>query len=122
MLLILLIAIASTEKISAQIKEKQCRNDSSQSVFRAMARIMWQLKVHEKMLRFNGIVLCHAQTLSVEIKAKSRRTKYCILRISWKYNKLDIFWKSLYRVRNTILAGHFFSHLRPQYIRKDTKK
>lgn len=46
MLLILLIAIASTEKISAQIKEKQCRNDSSQSVFRA--RIMWQLKVHEK--------------------------------------------------------------------------
>lgn len=49
MLLILLIAIASTEKISAQIKEKQCRNDSSQSVFRA--RIMWQLKVHEKMLR-----------------------------------------------------------------------
>lgn len=68
----------------------------------------------------NCIVLCHAQTLSVEIKAKSmQEDKILHFKDFMKVQQIGYLLKVATKYD---LGRAFFSHLRPQYIRKDTKK
>lgn len=71
----------------------------------------------------NCIVLCHAQTLSVEIKAKSmQEDKILYFKDFMKVQQIGYLLKVATQSTKYDLGRAFFSHLRPQYIRKDTKK
>lgn len=71
----------------------------------------------------NCIVLCHAQTLSVEIKAKSmQEDKILHFKDFMKVQQIGYLLKVATQSTKYDLGRAFFSHLRPQYIRKDTKK
>lgn len=71
----------------------------------------------------NCIVLCHAQTLSVEIKAKSmQEDKILHFKDFMKVQQIAYLLKVATQSTKYDLGRAFFSHLRPQYIRKDTKK